>query len=224
MCSGIPTWKQLITHTLATHERISLIITIFSDHIQTKMVNRLDGDDAQAFIDAIDEVRSCTISNSKDRVINFEPLVNQELDKLPPEFRRKCLLYSSNICGHRALIPSSLVIPLCYDQTDPPLYCSGYADIWKGKYYGRDVAAKGLRVHRTNDLNRMKKAGYPQLVYINELTMSCTGVLQGDRYVEIPSSYKRVATVGRDSDWESACNGIGVDEEREHQRVCEGAS
>ena len=66
MCSDIPIWKRLITHTLTTDERIFLITTIFSDHAQTEMVRRLDGDDVQAFIDAIDGVRSCTILNSKD--------------------------------------------------------------------------------------------------------------------------------------------------------------
>jgi len=65
MCSDTPTWKQLITHTLATHERISLITTIFSDHTQTEMVRHLRGNDAQAFVDSIDRVRSCTISDSK---------------------------------------------------------------------------------------------------------------------------------------------------------------
>jgi hypothetical protein len=44
------------SHTLALHERISLITMIFSDHTQVGMVGNLGRDDAQNFIDVIDEV------------------------------------------------------------------------------------------------------------------------------------------------------------------------
>jgi hypothetical protein len=117
------------------------------------------------------------------------------------------------------------VIPLCYDRTDVPLYRGGYADLWRGKHNGLEVAAKVLRVYSTSGSKAIRKVGYPQpAVCINELTMSCTAVLQGGCNVEIPSSSERVATVRCDGDWESARDGIRVDEEREHQRVCEGAS
>ena len=44
------------SHTLTPHERISLITMIFSDHAQVGMVGNLSRDDAQNFIDVIDEV------------------------------------------------------------------------------------------------------------------------------------------------------------------------
>ena len=37
-------------------ERISLTATIFSDDNETEMIRNLSGDDAQAFVDAIDKV------------------------------------------------------------------------------------------------------------------------------------------------------------------------
>jgi len=55
-CSDCPAWKRLISDTLATYERISLITVIFSDRNQVKRVRNLSGDDAQAFVDKIDEV------------------------------------------------------------------------------------------------------------------------------------------------------------------------
>jgi hypothetical protein len=55
-----PTLKQLTGHTLTTHERITLITTIFSDHDHVEMVGSLLRDDAQNVIDAIDEVNTCT--------------------------------------------------------------------------------------------------------------------------------------------------------------------
>ena len=61
MCSEDPDWKRLISNTLVTHERISLIETIFSDSNQVEVVKQLSGDDAQSFIDTIDEVISRTL-------------------------------------------------------------------------------------------------------------------------------------------------------------------
>ena len=72
MYSEHPPWKQLITRTFATHERISLITTIFSDNDQVEMVKQLSGDDVQTFIDVLDEASPCTISYSKERLINFD--------------------------------------------------------------------------------------------------------------------------------------------------------
>jgi len=51
-----PAWKLLISRPLDMGERISLITTIFSDNNQVEKAGRLTGDDAQTFIDTIDEV------------------------------------------------------------------------------------------------------------------------------------------------------------------------
>lgn len=56
MCSGVPAWKQLIEHALTTDERISLIVEIFSDHSQITMVRNIHRDDAQKFVDVVDQV------------------------------------------------------------------------------------------------------------------------------------------------------------------------
>jgi len=72
MCSGDPAWKRLISHTSVTHERIPLIAEIFSDPDLVEMVGQLSGDDAQSFIDAIDEVSSHTISRLQDMTIDFD--------------------------------------------------------------------------------------------------------------------------------------------------------
>ena len=56
MCSGTPTWKRLISHPLVARRCIPLIMVIFSDKNEIEVVQTLRGDDAQAFIDVIDEV------------------------------------------------------------------------------------------------------------------------------------------------------------------------
>jgi len=79
LCSKHPAWKQLISHTLATDERISLITTIFLDENQVKMVERLSGDDAQTFIDKIDEVGLRTNSHSNAKLIKFDANLHTDL-------------------------------------------------------------------------------------------------------------------------------------------------
>ena len=83
----------------------------------------------------------------------------EKLDSLPPETRRECLRSSYRICGCESLLPKSLLIPLCYNPVDTPQTYGGLADVWKGEYEGREVAAKALRVYRTSDLERIRKVG-----------------------------------------------------------------
>ncbi|KAF9642512.1 kinase-like protein [Thelephora ganbajun] len=129
------TWGRLISHTLVTHERISLIETVFSDRNQVEMFEHLSGDNAQTLIDMLDEV----------------------LDNLGPEIRRNCLGYLARICDHRALLPKSLHIPLRYDLLRPPSYTGGFAEVWKGEYNGREVAIKTLRVYPRDDVEHFRR-------------------------------------------------------------------
>lgn len=65
-----PAWKRLINPTLTPHERISLIMAIFSDQKEVEMVRRLCGDDAQVFIDSVDEVRHHVVLPRKDEWVD----------------------------------------------------------------------------------------------------------------------------------------------------------
>ena len=54
--SNPPSWKQLINDSLSVNERISLMVSVFSDHDEVEVVGRLSGEDAQTFVDLIAEV------------------------------------------------------------------------------------------------------------------------------------------------------------------------
>ena len=58
-----PGWKRLLCGPPTTHERISLITTIFSDRDDVEMARRLCGEDSQASVDVIYEARSHNISS-----------------------------------------------------------------------------------------------------------------------------------------------------------------
>ncbi|KAF9789392.1 kinase-like domain-containing protein [Thelephora terrestris] len=127
--------KRLITRAFIQSEVVSLIGEIFTSQDEVKMIGYLLGDDAQTFIDIMDEALDRT--------------------DLPPRLRRKCLSALCKICGRHALLPRSLKIPLCYDRQGTALYHGGYADVWKGEYRGLQVAVKVLRVYSTSDFEKI---------------------------------------------------------------------
>ena len=79
------------------------------------------------------------------------------LDSLEPSLQGKCLITLYRICGRQGLLPKSVQIPLCYNRTDPPLYRGGFAEVWKGKHQGREVAVKVLKVSEASDLAKVTK-------------------------------------------------------------------
>jgi len=220
MYSENPAWKWLISPTLATHECIPLITTIFLDNDQVKVVMQLSGDDAQTFINMIDEVSPDTISHSKDRLIDFNSnlhFFDQALDGLPSEVHGSCLRYLHRICGNKALLPRSLEIPLCYNPKGNPVWHNGLADIWKGQYKGQQVTAEVLKPGLRDDPRQIRRVGRwwsSQLAICINNHPHLIEVLQGGCGMEGPSPSKRAAAVGRDNDRDSVCDGIGVDGKR----------
>lgn len=71
----------------------------------------------------------------------------------------RCLRTSYRICGLQALLPDSLQIPLCYNPLDIPDRSGGFADVWRCRYLGQEVAAKALKVYSTDDLERVRRVG-----------------------------------------------------------------
>ena len=56
--SGVPVWKRIVELPAASDKQISLIKAMFSDHDEVEEAKNLGGDDAQSFIEAMDEVHS----------------------------------------------------------------------------------------------------------------------------------------------------------------------
>lgn len=54
-------------------EHIALVTAIFLDDNQIEIVECLSGDNAQSFVDAVDQASSRTVSRSKDKSIDFDP-------------------------------------------------------------------------------------------------------------------------------------------------------
>ena len=70
VCSENSAWKRLTNHNLTTNERVSLIKMVFSHSDQVRMVQHLDGDDAQDCVDTINEVSTRTVSPLGDRLVD----------------------------------------------------------------------------------------------------------------------------------------------------------
>ena len=63
------------------------------------------------------------------------------------------------VCGHHAVVPESMRIPLCYNPSETPCCDGGFADVWKGTYNGQTVAAKVVRVYKSDNFPRIRKVG-----------------------------------------------------------------
>ena len=76
------------------------------------------------------------------------------------------------ICGHQALLPRSVQIPLCYDRMDAPLYHGGFAEVWKGEHQRREVAVKVLKIYKTSNLVKITKVGFQSesFAWVDRLT------------------------------------------------------
>lgn len=182
--------------SLSVDERAALIASILSNPDEAEVAARLSGGDAQTFVDTIYGVCFHAIPRLK---VAIESL-NQALDSLTPDIRKRCLHYLSTICGRHGILPKLCPISLYYDPTEAPLYFGKYADVWKGRYDGKEVAVKVLRVS-VNDLGRTKKVCCSEfIVCANGSITSNAEVLQAGCGVEGPSPSKCATVVGCHND------------------------
>lgn len=59
-------WKRLIDRPLTAAERISLIVDLLSDRDETEAAKCLSGDDAQSFVNVVDEVIPHAFTSTED--------------------------------------------------------------------------------------------------------------------------------------------------------------
>ena len=158
------------SHSLLSEQVITPIKVIIMSRDEAKLAEYLSGEGAQTLIDAVHEVclraswlpgpRLTTLTSFSTALISThhsQTKKSVDLSELPPRLRRKCLSALCQICSRRALLPRSLKIPPCYDRSGFPQYRGGFADVWKGEYQGRSVAAKVVRVYSTSDLHKITK-------------------------------------------------------------------
>ena len=153
-----PALGRLIKQEFVPDELPSLIEAVFACKDVGDTIRCLPRDDAQTFIDVIDEARH---TPSLSRVLSlkstFTTFFCQALDRpdLSPSARKRCLRPLYRTCGRHALLPRVSRIPICYDRTSIALYRGGYADVWKGEYCGRVVAVNVIRTYSNSDLQEI---------------------------------------------------------------------
>ena len=118
------------------------------------------------------------------------------------------------------MLPRSLRIESCYKTTGVAQFRGGFADVWKGEYRDQEVAVKQLRIYANSDLQKITRVGrdFPGIATV--LTVTHAEVLQGVLGVESPSPSECAAVAGGHNDRDPVRDGVGVDDEREHQQVC----
>ena len=214
----------------ALHELPSLIEVIFSSQDEGDTIRRLLGDDAQAFIDVIDEVYS--ISTCRRGSVLIETRIahsfHQALDRpdLSPQTGENCLKLLYRMCGRLALLPTTMIIPVSLERIGGASYRGGFADVWKEEHCGRDIAVKIIRTYSDSDLQRVIGVSYwfSSIPHACALIAPHAEVLQGGRRVENPSASERPATDRSDDVGDSVRDDIRLDGERKYQQLREGAS
>lgn len=126
---------RLVERNFVQEELLALIEAILVCEDLGEMINLLSKDQAQTFVDVMDEALA-------------QP-------DLPPWTRARYLKQQYKTCGCHAILPTALKVPICYDRTEVPLYQGGYGDVWKSKYFGRDVAVKVIRTYSNTNLQKV---------------------------------------------------------------------
>lgn len=139
-----PMWKTLTSDALDIHKCIPLVTTLFSDPNQIKMIENLDVDDAQTFVDRMDEV----------------------LRHLTPQVCGKSLRYLCEICGRQALFPKSLKrqpLDNLMENTTP------HNEHVEVRWQKRKAMGRVFRIWPGDDADRIRDGFYRQIVVWNAL-------------------------------------------------------
>ena len=149
----------MVRRAFALDELPSLIEVIFSSEDESDTIRRLLGDDAQAFVDVIDEACSTSARSREPASIELTLtcFVDQALDRpdISPQARGSCLKLLRKMCGRHRLLPTTLKTPISSEPTGNALCRGGFADVWKVEHCGRDVAVKVLRTYSNGDLQKV---------------------------------------------------------------------
>lgn len=147
--------SRLIGRAFTFHELPSLIEAILSNEDERETALCLPLDDAQTFIDVIDEVRPMfhkTIVRNQCPYFFDQALHSPNLLLLD---RKRFIKLLYRTCSHYAFLPRALDIPVSCDQNGAALYRGGYADVWKGKHCGQDAAVKVIRTYSNCELQKV---------------------------------------------------------------------
>ena len=177
---NILVYGGLVRRAFALHELSSLIEAILSSQDEGDTIVHLLGDDAQAFVDVMDEARSTSAYHLESVLIKSDInvcSVDQALDipDLPPLARKKCLELLSRTCSRHTLLPTSLKIPVSLQQTVDTLHRGGLVEVWKGKNRNRDVAVKVIRIYSDSDLKKVSHWSHSVLVCLCTDCDLCSG-------------------------------------------------
>ena len=66
------------------------------------------------------------------------------------------------LCGRTGLLPTSHILPeRCIQTTEHPAASGGFGDVWEGTCNDKLVAIKALRVHKGDDIRKVRKVSHP---------------------------------------------------------------
>jgi len=130
---------------------------LISSTDELKIITRLKGKDAQSFIDLLDKVIK---NHHAYRLQRLNSLLFQTMDQTEPYSRlhAQCLHALRKLCGRSGTLPTVCMLSEDLERDGTEACTSGgFADVWLGKYKGRPVALKVLRIYGGDNIKAVKK-------------------------------------------------------------------
>ena len=133
--------QRLVSSATPRDELPSLIETVASNMKAADVVNNLQGTDAQAFVDVLDQVWCCSTAEEH---VHLKLLQALDRFNLPLGIRNHCVRSLYKMCAGHALLPTSMRLELPGDTMGNIRGWGGYGVVSKCEYQGREVAVKAL--------------------------------------------------------------------------------
>lgn len=141
----------------ATGDRL---LYVLSTEDELKELLRLQGSDAQSFIDLLDEVNVFRLQSFWTRLtLIYSPLEVSNKTKPQDPLCRHCERTLRRLCGRAGLLPSPITLgeEEITKASDHPVTGGGFADIYVGWHKGKKVALKALRVYGKDNVKKVQK-------------------------------------------------------------------
>lgn len=138
---------------VTSNECLSEVRSLLSCPVKITVARSFRGNEAQTFIDFLDQVSRLRLLRIGNLGRQTQVLVRSCLDD---KFRQRSLLLLSKICKAQSIVPGSYILRRELISIGRVSYRGGFADVCNGEYLRSPVAVKCLRMGE-GDPNRIFK-------------------------------------------------------------------
>lgn len=155
-CMGAQSWANIYTTEVTSNECLSKVQSLLKCRVNMNVARNLQGNDAQAFIDFLDQVSKLHVPRFDFSPRRQTQVLEGSQSCLDGKLRQRSLRLISRICKARGILPASYILQQECIRVGRVHYHGGFADVSKGEYLGCSVAVKCLKMNE-GDSDRIFK-------------------------------------------------------------------